>query len=126
MTELTEVAKSLDSALLEQRDYLNAAASAMYRSHMALIHTLNALALRVAALEQKAEAQTIEFDATGLADAQVTALWDRLWDMSARNEVADLVDRQIADALNDLDVELDDLELSVSVDRANIHLTGKP
>lgn len=123
---MSELNEKLASDLMEQRDYLNAAAGAAYRAHLNLTAVLATLEQRVSALETKQLDPAHPLDPNTMSEEQLSTLWDRLWDMSARNEVTDLVETRIADAISDLEVELDDIELSVSVDRANIHLTGKP
>ena len=123
---MTELSDSLAAALLEQRDYLNAAAGAMYRAHLNLTAALATLEQRIHALETKQLDPAHPLDPNTMSQEQLVTLWNRLWYAHGSEVVDDHVETQISDALNDLEVEIDDLELSVSVDRANIHLTGKP
>ena len=123
MSELTD---HLSSALLEERDYANAAFGAMHRSHLRLLEVLGKMEQRVAALELKTETRTSDFDPEKLTGDQINGLAAKLADPLWDHELEEKVDSRIADALSELEVELDDLELSVSVDSVSARITGKP
>ena len=112
---MSRLKDQLAAALLELSENFNTMLASMHRTNLRLLEALEAF-----------ESRDSSFDASTLSDDQVAILANRLaeplWDYSFEGKVNDIVNG----ALDDLDVELDDLELSVSVDRASIRLTGRP
>lgn len=123
---MTEQIDTLAAALLEERDTSNMVLASMHRTHMRLLDVLGKMEQRLQVLESKAEREATGFDADALSEDQVNNLVAKLagplWNYEIEDKVHDYVDGVV----NDLDIELEDLELSVSVDSVSARITGKP